>query len=179
MTCRAASRRTIALLAAGVAFLATAARPAVAQTNATMTVTATVYQPLTVSKARDLAFGNVFPGVTKTIPVTDGTNAGKITVAGQSLANVQVKVTAPASLAGPGPAIPVTWSGYVNTADNASTGGAPLTIVSGVNTTTVQLSANPVGQLYVFIAGAITPTSQQTAGAYSATLSVDVTYTGT
>jgi len=177
---RAVSRRTIALLASGAACVAAAALPAAAQGNtATMNITATVYQPITVTKVRDLAFGNVFPGVTKTVPVTDGTNAGKVTVAGQKQANVQVRISVPASLTGPGSAIPVTWSGYVNTADDASSGGTLLAITSGTFTTTTSLSAGTTGQLYLFIAGSITPDAQQAAGAYSATLSVDVTYTGT
>ena len=41
-----------------------------AQNNASATVSATVQQPITVTKNSDLSFGNVFPGVDKSIAVT-------------------------------------------------------------------------------------------------------------
>ena len=43
-----------------------------AQNNASATVSATVQQPITVTKNSDLSFGNVFPGVDKSIAVTAG-----------------------------------------------------------------------------------------------------------
>src|SRR5437762_1742742 len=59
------------------------ARSLSAQNNASATVTATVQQPITVTKNSDLSFGNVFPGVDKSIAVTAG-GAAKFTVAGQA-----------------------------------------------------------------------------------------------
>ena len=64
------------------------AAPVAAQ-SASANVTATVQQPITVTKNNDLSFGSVFPGVNKSIAVTAG-GAAKFTVAGQASTPVNV-----------------------------------------------------------------------------------------
>jgi hypothetical protein len=59
------------------------AAPLAAQNSASASVTATVQQPITVTKNNDLSFGSVFPGLDKPIAVTAG-GAAKFTVAGQA-----------------------------------------------------------------------------------------------
>src|SRR6267142_916368 len=80
-TMNTASKLTLAALALTV--LGTAAAQAQVN-NASITATATVQQPINVTGAQSLNFGNVFPGVAKTIAATDGTNAGRWDVSGQA-----------------------------------------------------------------------------------------------
>ena len=58
-----------ALVAAG---LTVGAATAEAQTSASIQATATVLSALTVAAGNNLVFGNVTPGVNKTIAITDG-----------------------------------------------------------------------------------------------------------
>src|SRR5947207_15560783 len=81
ITMNTASKLTLAALALTV--LTTAVAQAQVN-NANITATATVQQPINVTGAQSLNFGNVFPGVAKTIAATDGTNAGRWDVAGQA-----------------------------------------------------------------------------------------------
>ncbi len=45
--------------------------------NASITATASVQTPINVVGAQQLSFGNVFPGVNKTVNATDLTNGGR------------------------------------------------------------------------------------------------------
>ena len=70
-----------------------------AQTNnASITATASVQTPINVVGAQQLNFGNVFPGVNKTVAATDLTNAGRFDVTGQASTPVTLSFTLPASL---------------------------------------------------------------------------------
>ncbi|MBI4421763.1 MAG: hypothetical protein HY560_13135, partial [Gemmatimonadetes bacterium] len=76
-----AQRVTLVALALVLAGAATAQ----AQTNnASITATAVVQTPINVVGAQGLNFGNVFPGVNKTVLATDLTNAGRFEVTGQA-----------------------------------------------------------------------------------------------
>src|SRR6267378_7197091 len=46
--------------------------------NASVTATASVQTPINVLGAQQLSFGNVFPGVNKTVNATDLTNGGRL-----------------------------------------------------------------------------------------------------
>src|SRR5438552_9978489 len=56
--------------------------------NGSISATATVQSPITVTGAQNLAFGNVFPGAAKTVAYSDVTNAGRVDVTGQGSAPV-------------------------------------------------------------------------------------------
>ena len=86
-------RTTTRVSAVLAAVLSLGAMPAVAQ-SASITATATVFQAITVTGAQTLDFGNVFPGVNKTILVTAGT-AGRFDLIGQNSTPVQVAFTLP------------------------------------------------------------------------------------
>ena len=74
-------RTTTRVSAVVAAFLTLGALPAMAQ-SANINAVANVFQAITVTGAQTLDFGNVFPGVNKTILATAGT-AGRFDLAGQ------------------------------------------------------------------------------------------------
>lgn len=165
-----------AFVAAGaLAALAATARTAAAQSG-NINATATVLQPLTVTGVQDLAFGNVYPGVNKTIDYTDATNGGQFSVTGFGGAQVQVSFTLPTALDGPsGATLPIdSWTGYYNQTNSATTGGSAFSSLSGSTTTTL----SGTGDLYVFLGARVVPANNQTAGSYTNTVTMTVAYTG-
>ena len=96
------SIRTSALAAGLLALTATAGQAQSANINAT----ATVLTAITVTGANPLAFGNVFPGVAKTVAITDA-GAGRFDLTGQTSANVNIAFTLPANLTSGGNNLPI------------------------------------------------------------------------
>jgi hypothetical protein len=157
-----------------VALLAIGATTAQAQgVSNTITATANVQTPLTVTGTTNLDFGNVFPGVPKTIATTAGT-AGLFTVGGQNSAEVNVSATTPTNLTGPGGALlPIgTWLGGYDT-DNTQASQTALTLAG--TTTTLD---GTTGALYVWLGATVSPTAGQVAGTYNGTVQLTVAYTG-
>lgn len=154
--------------------LALVATAATAQAqSANINVTANVFQALTVVGNNSLDFGNVFPGVNKTIGVTDA-GAGKYSVTvGQANANVNLSFTLPGNLIGPAAAtLPVgTWTGHWAATDVTS-GGTSFT--PSAATTAAALSAG--GLLYVYIGAQVSPGASQAAGLYTAVATMTVAY---
>src|SRR5437762_13030797 len=74
--------------------------------NGSITATATVQTPITVSGTQNLSFGNVFPGVAKAVAYTDAANAGKFSVAGQASTPVTYSFTLPTNLTSGGNTFP-------------------------------------------------------------------------
>jgi hypothetical protein len=143
-----------------------------AQTNnAGIQASAVVQTPINVAGARDLAFGNAFPGVDKAIPVTDP-NSGRWDVTGQASANVQLTFALPATLSDGTNTMPIgTYSAHHNTS-NSPSGGSSFT--PSAAPTNAVLSAG--GALWVFIGATVSPATNQPAGTYSGTLSMTVVY---
>jgi hypothetical protein len=154
--------------------LALVATAATAQAqSANINVTANVFQALTVVGNSNLDFGNVFPGVNKTIGVTDAT-AGKYSVTvGQAGANVNLSFTLPTDLVGPGAVLlPVgSWTGHWATTDVTS-GGTSFT-PSAANTAA---ALSGTGLLFVYIGAQASPGAAQAAGAYTAVATMTVAY---
>ncbi len=162
-----ASKLTLAALALSV--LATAAQAQV--NNASITATATVQQPINVSGFQSLNFGNVFPGVTKTIAASDGTNAGRWDVTGQASSLVNLSFTLPANLTSGANLLPIAnFTGVYNTAATP-VGGTGFTPSAGAAPT-----LSGTGQLFVWVGGQVTPASNQPAGVYTASVTLTVTY---
>src|SRR6266849_8104096 len=92
-----------------VAVLALTGTALQAQTNnASITATASVQTPINVIGAQPLNFGNVFPGVNKTVVATDLTNAGRFDITGQASTPVTLSFTLPATLgSGGGNTMPI------------------------------------------------------------------------
>jgi hypothetical protein len=140
--------------------------------NGSISATATVQSPITVAGAQPLAFGNVFPGVAKTVAYSDAANAGRFDVTGQGSAPVTYSFTLPTNLTSAGNNLPIgSWTGYVNTA-NSTSGGSAITPSSTSASST--LSAG--GQLYFFVGATVTPPNNLPAGSYSGTVTLTVSY---
>ncbi len=162
-----------ALLAATVfAGLLVASNSVQAQNTATANVTAEVQQPIVVTKLTDLDFGNVFPGVDKTVPVT-AAEAASFEIAGQASSQVNITFTLPADLTDGGTeTMPVTtWTGTTNTTASPS-GGSTFTPSASAETTTL----SSTGGLFVYVGATAEPAIDQAAGTYTGTLTVTVVY---
>ena len=138
---------------AAVAMLATVTAHAQSQTGS-VSALANVQQPINVVGAVDLDFGNVFPGVNKTVAVT-GATAGRFDVTGQASAPVFISFVLPANLTGPGNLPIGTWTGHHNTTNSTLSG---------------------TGGLFVFVGATVSPATNQPAGAYSGTVQMTVIY---
>jgi len=144
--------------------------PAVAQ-SANITATANVFQAITVTGAQNLDFGNVFPGVNKTIPVSAG-SAGRFDLTGQLSAPVQVAFTLPANLVNGANNLPIgTWTGCTN--PTTSPAGCTSFTPSGTATTT---GFSAAGAVSVFVGATVTPGAAQPAGAYTGTITLTANY---
>ena len=140
--------------------------------NGSITATAQVQTPITVTGTQNLSCGNVFPGVAKAVAYTDATNAGKFSVAGQASTPVTYSFTLPANLTSAGNNLPIgSWLGYENTANSTSGGSA---ITPSATPTTSTLSAG--GALFFFLGATVTPPANLPAGAYSGTVTLTVSY---
>jgi hypothetical protein len=157
-------------VSAVAAALLSLAQAAQAQ-SASIQALANVFQPITVTGARDLDFGNVFPGVNKTIAVADPTS-GRFDLTGQASANVDLTFTLPATLVSGGNTMPIgSWTGCTNGV-NATAGCTSFT-PSGAATAS---ALSGTGALFVWVGGTVQPAANQAAGAYAGTVTLQVAY---
>jgi len=143
-----------------------------AQTNnASITATASVQTPINVVGAQQLSFGNVFPGVNKTVAATDLTNAGRFDVTGQASTPVTLSFTLPATLSSGGNTMPiVSFTGeYALVATQV--GGFLFAPAAGANPT-----LSGTGALFVWVGAQVQPATNQVAGVYTASITMTVVY---
>lgn len=156
------------------ALVALLALPAVATAqSASIQATATVVTPLVVTAGQNLAFGNVFQGVNKTIAFGDA-SSGRFSITGFNTSQVALTFTLPANIASGGNTLAIdSWDVRVN-GTNAPAGATQLSVVSGtpVNSTLV------AGNLFVFMGARVVPTGTQAAGSYTGTITLAAAYTG-
>jgi hypothetical protein len=142
--------------------------------SASINVTATVQQPIAVSGAVAMAFGNVFPGISKTIAAT-GASAGRFDVTGQTSAPVNLTLGLPTSLAQGVNTLAIgSWTGYLSPTTSPA-GGAAFSPVDG-SVQSASLSSAALGALSVFLGATVSPAVNQSPGAYLGTVSLTVTY---
>jgi hypothetical protein len=140
--------------------------------NGSISATATVQSPITVTGAQNLSFGNVFPGVVKTVAYSDATNAGQFSVTGQASTPVTYSFSLPANLTSAGNNLPIgSWSGYVNTTSSTS-GGSAIT----PSATPAGATLSGSGALYFFVGATVTPANNLPAGSYTGTVTLTVSY---
>ena len=138
--------------------------------------TANVLQPLSVTdNLRDLDFGDVFPGLPTSVAFTDPTS-GQWRINGEAGKEVDISFTLPGSLFDGVNNLPISFAagdaGY-NTA-NASATATAFDPTAG----TTELLDGTSGEGFVWIGGTVTPAANQPAGLYTATITMDVVYTG-
>src|SRR5438105_1248742 len=139
--------------------------------NGSITATATVQSPIAVAGAQPLAFGNVFPGVVKTVAYSDPTG-GRFDVTGQGNAGVTYSFNLPTNLTSLGNNLPIgSWTGYVNGA-NSTSGGSAIT----PSATPAGASLSAGGTLFFFVGATVTPANNLPAGSYTGTVTLTVSY---
>ncbi len=166
---------TSVLAGAAVAALALAPTTAAAQ-SASISATATVLTPLTVTGVSNLAFGNVYPGVPATVAPTAAT-AGNFSLSGVANAQVQMSFTLPANLVDASSNnLPIAFS-TTDAVYNQANSQAGSTAFDPAGTTLVNLDAT-TGALYVWIGGTVNASGSQPAGTYTGTITLTAAYTG-
>lgn len=163
--------RTFTRVSAALAAILSLSAAGASAQSANINATATVYQALTVTGARALDFGNVFPGVAKSIVVSDATS-GRFDLTGQASANVNVSFTLPTNLTSGANNLPIgTWTGCSN-ATNTTAGCTSFT--PSASATATALSG--AGALFVWVGGTVSPAANQAAGAYTGTVTLTAAY---
>jgi len=144
-----------------------------AQTNnASITATATVQTPINVIGAQALAFGNVFPGVNKSVAATDLTNAGRFDVAGQASAPVTLSFTLPATLSFGANTMPIDSYSGMRADNSAQTVGVVAFTPGASNSATLSAA----GSMFVWVGARVTPATNQAQGVYTANVTMTVVY---
>jgi hypothetical protein len=164
--------RSITKLSLAVAALVLTGTALQAQSNnASITATANVLTPINVLGAQPLSFGNVFPGVNKSIAAMDLTNAGRFDVTGQVSAAVNLSFALPATLGSAGNTMPIASYAGVYAQNSSQTGGIGFSPSAGVSP-----SLNASGQLWVWIGAQVQPATNQAAGVYTGSITMTVVY---
>ncbi len=163
-------RTTTRVSAVLAALLSLGASAAMAQ-SASITATANVYQAMTITGARTLDFGNVFPGVAKTVGVAAATS-GRFDLTGQASANLDLTFTLPTNLTSGANNLPIgTWTGCTNST-NTTTGCTAFTPSAAATAT----AFSGAGALFVWVGGTVTPGAAQAAGVYNGTVTMTGVY---
>jgi hypothetical protein len=123
--------------------------------------------------AQQLNFGNVFPGVNKTVLASDLTNAGRFDVTGQTSTPVTLSFTLPATLSFGANTMPIDTYTGIHALNSAQTGGIAFNPVTGASPS---LSGGAPGLLYVWIGARVTPATNQAQGIYTANVTMTVVY---
>src|SRR3989442_2033372 len=150
----------VTMLALGL--VAAGAAAVQAQNNATINVTAAVQQPIVVTAANPLDFGQGFPGVPKGVALGSA-SAGRFTVTGQGSAGVSLSFVVPANLTFGVNNLPVTFAGSFNGINDPA--GSGIGSFARGNGAPPNRTRNP----FVFVGGTVTPSVSQATGAYAAT----------
>lgn len=132
-------------------------------------------QAIRLSALQGVSFGTMLPGVSTVVSRTDGARAAQFDINGSGSGRVvQLQFTLPAALSGPGGAtIPLSYS-----AGDAGF-SAQQSIATQVGFDPRQSYAATLttnGRGSVFLGATATPSPSQTAGSYSATLTLTVAY---
>jgi hypothetical protein len=137
---------------------------------------ANVLTPITVSNnLRDLDFGDVFPGLNKSIAYDDATS-GKWQVSGEVGKEVAVAFTLPGNLTSGGNTMPISFSATDAAYNTADVVGAATTFDPSAGTT--QLLDAGSGDLFFWIGGTVAPAPSQAGGLYQGIVTLDAVYTG-
>jgi len=129
--------------------------------------------PLTVTGVRGLTYGTVLPGVARIILRTDPANSGQFDIRGPNRSQVLLSFVLPAAMIGPsGALMPLSFgagdAGYSQSQLIGSQVGFDPS-----QPFTATLSNNGRGS--VFVGGRANPATNQRAGGYTATLTLNVT----
>jgi hypothetical protein len=157
-----------AVLAAGFGFGAATLE---AQTSANIQATATVLSAVSVAAGSDLQFGNVTPGVNKTVAIADA-GAGRFDVTKAATQGVTLAFTLPTNLTDGVNNLPIgTWTGGWNTSATPIGATAFTPSAGGTNT-----AATAGTGIVVYVGATVSPGAAQVAGSYAGTVTMSVVY---
>jgi hypothetical protein len=143
-----------------------------AQASANASATATVLGQLSASQVRDLDFGDLIPGFGRSIGPSSA-DAAQFEIAGASGAEVSIGFILPTELADGAETLPITFDGT-----SAGRGPTAVAVTQTFDPSAPHVTTLPGGTLFVSLGGAVTTVANQAAGDYSATIQLNVSYTG-
>jgi len=133
-------------------------------------------RPLRARPVQPLNFGDLLGGLPTTVLRTDPINSGQFDIRGERLTEVLVDLLLPSALVGPGGAtVPLTFGpGTAGYSPDGSI-GSQVAFDPAVPQA-VRLPGN--GRGAVFLGGTASPPGQVAVGAYSATITITISYIG-
>ena len=167
--------KNAARILAAVAVTAIASAQSVeAQATAAIGARADVQVALSATAVDSLIFGDVFPGTTRSVLPTDA-SSGSFSLTGAANAEVSVSFTLPANLVGPGGNLPISFGANAASRNVANSRAGSVTFdPAGAEVTRLDAAT---GELYVFIGGSVSPTTQAN-GSYTGDITLSAAYTG-
>lgn len=175
-------RSAVALVLLAVLVAVTGVSPVQAQDVANGTATANVLAVLTVTNSSALAFGNIYQGVATTV-ANNAAAAGVFTIVGAAGAGITLYLNLPDYLAtASGDDRMVIAFSTTDASVDTTTNVDPTTFGAGypnVNPHAFGTTALNTVQAALFLGGTATPTVNQSAGAYTASIILTVAYDGT
>jgi len=169
------------LMFAGALTLAAVPASAQVTANADITATAEVLGNLTITGAQGLNFGFVVPTVTLTksvSPTAGGANAAEWDITGAPNAEIALTWTLPGNLTDGTTNIPLAFAATDAAWSDLAANQATATTFSPLAGSNLNISA--AGALFVWLGGTINPGGAfaGSPGTYSATVNLQVAYTG-
>ncbi len=144
-----------------------------AQVTASISATATVLTGISVTNKSDLNFGDdIVPGVQRTVDKTNA-NSGRFTLLGAPNKQISISFVTPAKLFNGTSTMPITFSS--SDAGYQIPGGS---VISFNPIVVSNASFNSQGTMTVYLGGKVTPSSNQESGLYTASITVNLEYTG-
>lgn len=141
--------------------------------SATMSASATVATPITVTGLAPLAFGFVIRGVNKTI-AWNAASSGRMSIAGFATSQLALTFTLPATLTNGANTLPINAYRIRFNGTNSTTGATAVAVTNGV-----PVRRNLVaGSLFVFVGARVQPSAVQAVGAYAGAVVLSAAYTG-
>lgn len=139
--------------------------------SASIQATATVLTAINVTGTNPLAFGNVTPGVNKTVAITDA-GAGLFTVTKAAATSVALTFTLPTNLTSAGNNLPIgSWTGGFN--NTSATASSATSFTPSASAATVPSGG---ANLWVWVGGTVSPAAAQAAGSYTGSVTMQVAY---
>ncbi len=131
---------------------------------------------LAATGVRDLAFGNVLPGVPSTVQRTDAARSGQFDITGPILGRVEITFTLPATLiGGAGATMPTSFG---STSAGYSANGSIAAQTAFDPRTPFRATLSLLGRGSVFLGGTVAPPGSQGAGSYTAFVTITVAMVG-
>ncbi len=139
---------------------------------------ATTSQAQTITLNNDLIFGNIFPGIPKTITKYTAGSAAEFHIAGTNGAEISIQFALPTYLHSSGFNIELLFFETDCSIDSLPTPDQVSPLFDNLNPWTTLLYRIGSGGLTIWLGGTAIPRVVQPPGSYSATIVLTVAYTG-